>query len=120
MIADQKLYNQVVSEAKRRYKVWPSAYASGWVVKEYLRRGGKYTGQSKSLQRWFQERWVDVGRWLEEGKLVPCSNDAKRYPYCRPSVRVSSQTPKTIYEIPTSELRRRYLAKARSPSKKIK
>ena len=26
-------------------KRWPSAYASGWLVKEYKRRGGKYSGE---------------------------------------------------------------------------
>ncbi len=39
---NQKLYNQVKEEAKKKFKVWPSAYASGWLVKEYKRRGGKY------------------------------------------------------------------------------
>ena len=37
------LYNRVKAEAKRKFKVWPSAYASGWLVQEYKRRGGKYT-----------------------------------------------------------------------------
>lgn len=37
------LYNRVKAEAKRKYKVWPSAYASGWLVQEYKKRGGKYT-----------------------------------------------------------------------------
>ena len=36
------LYNKVKAEAKRKFKVWPSAYASGWLVKEYKKRGGKY------------------------------------------------------------------------------
>jgi glutaredoxin len=39
---DKKLYNDVKKEAKKRFKVWPSAYASGWLVKEYKKRGGKY------------------------------------------------------------------------------
>jgi len=36
------LYNKVKAEAKLKFKVWPSAYGSGWLVKEYKRRGGKY------------------------------------------------------------------------------
>ena len=36
------LYNRVKSEAKRKFKVWPSAYASAWLVKTYKKRGGKY------------------------------------------------------------------------------
>ena len=39
------LYNRVKAEAKRKFKVWPSAYASGWLVQEYKRRGGKYRTQ---------------------------------------------------------------------------
>jgi hypothetical protein len=36
------LYYKVKAEAKQKFKVWPSAYGSGWLVKEYKRRGGKY------------------------------------------------------------------------------
>jgi Phage portal protein/Family of unknown function (DUF5872) len=39
---DQDLYNKVIEEAKRKFDVYPSAYANGWVVQEYKRRGGKY------------------------------------------------------------------------------
>lgn len=39
---DLDLYEDVVAEAKQRFAVWPSAYASGWVVQQYKRRGGKY------------------------------------------------------------------------------
>ena len=34
------LYARVKAEAKRKYKVWPSAYASGWLTKTYKARGG--------------------------------------------------------------------------------
>jgi Family of unknown function (DUF5872) len=40
--ADEKLYAKVIAEAKRKFDVYPSAYANGWVVQEYKRRGGKY------------------------------------------------------------------------------
>jgi hypothetical protein len=40
--ADQKLYSRVKSEAKKKFRVFPSAYASAWIVKEYKKRGGKY------------------------------------------------------------------------------
>lgn len=39
---DKALYARVKAEAKRRFKVYPSAYANGWLVREYKRRGGKY------------------------------------------------------------------------------
>jgi hypothetical protein len=41
--ADKELYARIVAEAKRKFDVYPSAYANGWVVQEYKRRGGKYT-----------------------------------------------------------------------------
>ena len=28
--------------AKRKFKVYPSAYANGWLVKTYKARGGRY------------------------------------------------------------------------------
>jgi hypothetical protein len=36
------LYARVKAEAKRKFKVYPSAYANAWLVKEYKKRGGKY------------------------------------------------------------------------------
>jgi hypothetical protein len=36
------LYARVKAEAKRKFKVWPSAYASGWLTKTYKQRGGGY------------------------------------------------------------------------------
>lgn len=46
---DPELYEEVKAEAKARYKVWPSAYASGWLVQEYKRRGGKYARRNPAL-----------------------------------------------------------------------
>jgi hypothetical protein len=39
---NKKLYARVKAEAKRRFKVYPSAYANGWLVRTYKSRGGKY------------------------------------------------------------------------------
>jgi len=41
---NMKLYNRVKSEAKKKFDVWPSAYASAWLTKTYKARGGKYSG----------------------------------------------------------------------------
>ena len=38
----KKKGDRCVRIAKRKYDVWPSAYASGWLTKEYKRRGGTY------------------------------------------------------------------------------
>lgn len=39
---NKTLYARVRREAKQKFKVWPSAYASGWLVKTYKQRGGRY------------------------------------------------------------------------------
>ena len=54
----------------------------------------------KNLNRWFKEKWVDVSRKDKDGKHPPCGRSkaktsSKGYPKCRPSVKVSSKTPKT-------------------------
>ena len=36
------LYARVKAEAKRKFDVYPSAYANGWLVREYKKRGGGY------------------------------------------------------------------------------
>tara|TARA_R100000008_G_scaffold39832_1_gene22840 strand:+ start:574 stop:762 length:189 start_codon:yes stop_codon:yes gene_type:complete len=36
------LYSRVKSEAKRKFDVYPSAYANAWLVKTYKKRGGGY------------------------------------------------------------------------------
>ncbi len=39
---NKALYSKVKSEAKRKFKTWPSAYGSAWLVKTYKARGGTY------------------------------------------------------------------------------
>jgi hypothetical protein len=46
---NKKLYNQVKARIKKKFKVWPSAYASAAVVKAYKAAGGGYrTNKSES------------------------------------------------------------------------
>ena len=44
-----ELYARVKAEAKRRFDVYPSAYANAWLVREYKRRGGGYRTVNKSF-----------------------------------------------------------------------
>ena len=39
------LYARVKAAAKRKFDVFPSAYSSSWLVREYKKRGGKYRGK---------------------------------------------------------------------------
>ena len=51
---------------------------------------------NEDLRRWFKEKWVDVSKKVD-GKHPPCGRkdaDGKSYPKCRPSKKVSSETPK--------------------------
>jgi len=41
------LYSKVKSEAKSKFKTWPSAYGSAWLVKTYKSRGGGYKKAQK-------------------------------------------------------------------------
>ena len=40
-----KLYSTVKAAARRKFDVYPSAYANAWLVREYKKRGGKYSGK---------------------------------------------------------------------------
>ena len=62
------------------------------------------TKKGASLKRWLKEEWKDV----RTGK--PCGRrkgEKRGTPYCRPSKRVSSKTPKTSGEMTAAEKRSR-------------
>jgi hypothetical protein len=81
-----KLYEKVKRKADQIYAV-PSAYKSGWIVKTYKSLGGIYKDDHKtrSLKRWFKEKWTDIGH--------------QSYPVYRPTQRISKKTPLTVDEI---------------------
>lgn len=130
---NKALYDRVKGEAKRKFKVWPSAYASGWVVKEYKRRGGGFSNKATSgrksrksgIGRWFEEKWINVCKLPKKVKCGRSINDTslsdwkKKYPYCRPSRRVTKSTPKTSGELSKKEIDRRCRQKSRSPMKRV-
>jgi hypothetical protein len=65
--------------------------------KEYIEESLK-SGEvlQEDLRRWFKEKWVDVSKKVD-GKHPPCGRkdaDGKSYPKCRPSKKVSKETPK--------------------------
>ena len=93
---NKALYSRVKSEAKRKFNIFPSAYASAWIVKEYKKRGGGYKGAKSGktgVARWMKEKWT-----TQDGS--PCgSAKFKGVKKCRPTVRVSSKTPVTWKEL---------------------
>ena len=63
-----------------------------------------------ALKRWFKEDWKAV----RTGKTCSRRKGEKRgTPYCRPSKRISSKTPKTTKEMTTKEKRSRISQKKR-------
>jgi Family of unknown function (DUF5872) len=90
---DKELYNLAKQKADKIYKK-SSAYKSGYIVKTYKDLGGKYKNdhQQKNLQRWFKEKWVDVGH--------------QAYPVYRPTIRVNKHTPLIVDEIDKSNLKK--------------
>ena len=128
---DMKTYNKVKARAKKKFKVWPSAYASGWLVKEYkrvMKKKGKkpYHGKKTTggIARWFKEKWINV---CKLPKKVPCGRPKtgmrewkKNYPYCRPSRRVGKGTPKIASSLSKAEIKRRCSRKRKNPMKKVR
>jgi len=92
------LYDEVKKKADSIY-LKPSAYKSGYIVKEYLKRGGEYIndGKDKNLKRWFREEWKDIGN--------------KEYPVYRPTKRVNKNTPLTVSEINKKNLKKQIVLK---------
>ena len=39
---NSRLYATVKAAARRKFAVYPSAYANAWLVREYKKRGGRY------------------------------------------------------------------------------
>ena len=56
-----------------------------------------------SLRRWFKEDWKDVRTGKSCGRKSAKGGSDRPYPYCRPSKRVNSKTPKTSGEMSKSE-----------------
>lgn len=62
------------------------------------------TKEGANLKRWFKEKWVDVRTGKACGRQ---EGESRGTPYCRPSRRISSETPKTSSEMTASEKKSR-------------
>lgn len=86
------------TKVKSQYDVFPSARASQAIAKCRKASGSvRKSSEGTSLKRWEKEEWTDT----RTGKA--CGAGGKNE-YCRPKVKVSSKTPKTISEISKSKL----------------
>ena len=76
----------------------------------------------EDLRRWFKEKWVDVSRKVD-GKHPPCGRkdaDGKAYPKCRPSKKVSKETPKVVSSYDKKEKKSMTQQKRRAEKKNPK
>jgi len=75
----------------------------------------KSGGQHGGLDRWFAEKWVDIKTGEPCGRQE--GENRNGYPACRPSKRISSETPKTASELSSSEKER--FKREKTSSKRI-
>ena len=69
------------------------------------------------LDRWFAEEWVDIKTGKPCGRKKTEKSRKSKYPACRPSKRVSKDTPKTVGEMSSEEKKR--FKKTKTSSKRI-
>lgn len=102
---DKELHSRAVSAAKAKFKVWPSAYASGYVVQQYKqmykKKHGSTSGAFKSdeqelhaddLDKWFKEKWVRIGA---NGEILgPCGarEEKEGKPKCLPQAKAQAMS----------------------------
>jgi len=102
---DEALHSRAVSAAKAKFKVWPSAYASGYVVQQYKqmykKKHGSLSGAFKSdeqelhaddLDKWFKEKWVRIGA---NGEILgPCGarEEKEGKPKCLPQAKAQAMS----------------------------
>ena len=100
---DEALHGRAVAAAKAKFKVWPSAYASGYVVQQYKRmykeKHGSTSGAFKGdngeihaddLGQWFKEGWVRIGA---NGEIMgPCGGRGEKEgkPKCLPKAKAQA------------------------------
>jgi len=104
-----ELYNRVKQMANKVFDSPTGLYRSAWIVKKYKSLGGEYTTKhskdnvkESNMKRWFKEGWVDLNQPKGDGTYEKCGHpntQNDKYPLCRPSVKVNSQSPKTYHEI---------------------
>jgi hypothetical protein len=107
--ANKELYAKAKAAINQTYGTKTSAYRSMALIKKYKSMGGTYRddGGSKKTTRWRQEKWVDLNQPKEGGGYHVCGHkntQNNKYPLCRPSKTVSSETPKKYQDISQSRI----------------
>ena len=104
-----KLCPKGKAAAKRKFDVYPSAYANMYasaVCSGKVKPGGKKKGKKKKLvgaktcgglRKWVGEEWVDIGAPKKNGKFQPCGRKSatgskRKYPKCVPLAKAKRMT----------------------------
>ena len=111
-----KLCPRGKAAAKRKFDVYPSAYANMYasaVCSGKVKPGGRKKTAKKSttkkrkvvraktgggLRKWVDEKWVDIGAPKKDGKYQPCGRKSakgkskRKYPKCVPRSKARSMT----------------------------
>ena len=106
-----KLCPRGKAAAKRKFDVYPSAYANMYasaVCSGKVTPGGKKDkGKRKKkvearktgggLRKWVDEKWVDIGAPKKDGKFQPCGRKSakgskRKYPKCVPLSKAKRMT----------------------------
>tara|TARA_Y100000114_G_C11760054_1_gene329026 strand:- start:2141 stop:2569 length:429 start_codon:yes stop_codon:yes gene_type:complete len=100
-VLNPELYLKARQIADKTYKKH-GAYKNMFLVSEYKRLGGKYSGKKpdkkSGLSKWIKEEWIQVIPFLEKGEKIICgAGDNKKG--CRPMKKLDSKTPITLQEL---------------------
>ena len=107
-----KLCPKGKAAAKRKFDVYPSAYANMYasaVCSGKIKPGGKKKSKKKKkkkiyraatgggLRKWVSEKWVDIGAPKKDGKFQPCGRknaktSKRKYPKCVPLAKAKRMT----------------------------
>ena len=124
--SDQKLYDRIKARVKSSAKSrWPSAYLSGQVVREYKsemeKRGkkayksGSPSKKSSSLGRWYKEVWIDIST----GKPCGAAKTKGYYRVCRPSKKITADTPRTARSLTEAQKKKMVALKQKARRKTV-
>lgn len=117
---NKELYAKAKAEINKIYGTKTSAYRSMALIKRFKSMGGKYRddGGSRKTTRWLNEKWVNLNAKKKDGGYEECGKrrnevsnlgassggSSGKYPLCRPSKTVSSESPKKYQDIPKSRI----------------
>jgi hypothetical protein len=107
--------------AKEKFEVYPSAYANGYASQvckgtkpdaegNTINHYGSEKKTNSDLNRWFEEKWVNVCEKDSKGEYKPCGRKeanmrSQDYPYCRPLNKLEGTKVKSVGELTEQQLK---------------